>query len=278
MDVPLDFLLECIGFPPDAGLTALVQTIRTKGEPIPYRGPRGEHLRYPLAGGLEVRAERVEGQGEWNVWPFFRVDHRLRMAIFEMRDVPDSPFDRLLIGVGNPALPVAAGTDAGACAPSLATELAEEEFLMTAYVTDARRLPASLPVGHVLAVSLAGFALDVSYVGPSDGGQANTSIAGARGALLRPLGERGDPGGCMEVSLCVRSLRHIKNPLTGIEVAVLEADTPGRPLPLFVSRWQLEEEGLAFPRPGWRIEGAFLFQGTIAGGLPRPGARRDAFG
>jgi hypothetical protein len=68
----------------------------------------------------------------------------------------------------------------------------------------------------------------------------------------------------------------VRNPLTGVEVEIVEADAPGRPMPLFLSRWQLEAEGLPTPRPGWRIEGAFLFQGSVAGGLPRP-ARR-AFG
>ena len=270
----MDFLLECIGFPPDHGLPALIQTVKAKGEPIPYRGPAGEHLRYPLSGGLEVRAEREDGQEHWNVWPFFRVDHRLRLAVLETRRVPDSPFDRLLFGVANPALPETAGTQLGDTVPGSLPELEAEEFLLTAYVTDARRLPASLPAGHVLAVSVAGFALDVSYVGPNEGAAAAEARAGGRGALFRPLGQQGDPGGCMEISLRIRSLRHLRNPLTGIEVAVLEGDAPGRPMPLFVSRWQLEEEGLPFPRPGWRIEGAFLFQGTLAGGLPPREARR----
>jgi hypothetical protein len=271
----VDFLLECIGFPPDHGLSALVQTVKAKGEPIPYRGPGGEHLRYPLSGGLEVRAEREDGQEHWNVWPFFRVDHRLRLAVLETRAVPDSPFDRLLFGVANPALPETAGTGLGDVVPGSLPELLAEEFLLTAYVTDARRLPAKLPAGHVLAVSVAGFALDVSYVGPDGGGSAEASLDGRR-ALFKPLGELGAPGGCMEVSLRIRSLRHIRNPLTGIEVAVIEGDAPGRPMPLFVSRWQLQEEGLPQPRPGWRIEGAFLFQGTVAGGLPPRDARRAA--
>ena len=168
MAAQVDFLLECIGFPPDHGLPALVRTVMAKGEPIPYRGPGGEHLRYPLSGGLEVRAEREDGQEHWNVWPFFRVDHRLRLAVLETRALPDSPFDRLLFGVANPALPETAGTSLGDVVPGSLPELLAEEFLLTAYVTDARRLPAKLPAGHVLAVSVAGFALDVSYVGPEE--------------------------------------------------------------------------------------------------------------
>ena len=48
------------------------------------------------------------------------------------------------------------------------------------------------------------------------------------------------------------------------------SDAPGRPLLLFVSPWQLSTDGLPAPRPGWRIEGHFLFTGVIAGGLPGP--------
>ena len=158
----MDFLLECIGFPPDFSLTRLVQTVCAKGDTIPYRGGAGVHLRYPLAGGLEVRVERHEGDEHWSVWPFVRVDHRLRMAVFETRDLPDSPFDRLLLGVANPAPPSHTGVNSDPTSPS---ELDEEEYFLTTYVTDARRLPRNLPVGHVLAVSIAGFALDVSIRG-----------------------------------------------------------------------------------------------------------------
>ena len=48
---------------------------------------------------------------------------------------------------------------------------------------------------------------------------------------------------------------------------LIEVDAPGRPLDLFVSRWQLEAHELPPPRPGWRIEGAFLFTGRVSGGL-----------
>jgi hypothetical protein len=77
----------------------------------------------------------------------------------------------------------------------------------------------------------------------------------------------------MELSLLVRAIHHLENPLTRECIELVEADAPGRPLDLFLSRWQLEAHGLATPRPGWRIEGAFLFNGRLAGGLPRGGAR-----
>jgi hypothetical protein len=265
----VDFLLECIGFPPDQGLEALTRTVLAKGEPTPYRGPRGDSLRYPLAGGLEVRIERETGATRWNVWPYARVDHRLRMAIFETRAVPDSPFDLLLYGVANPRPPKSAGMDADGETPGTTLELLDEEFLLTVCVNDGLRLQRGLPVGHVLAVSVAGFALDVHYVGPNEGAPTPGVLDRPHGALFRALGDEDDPGGCMDVSLRVRTLRHVKNPLTGVEVEIVEADAPGRPMPLFLSRWQLAAEGLPTPRPGWRIEGAFLFQGSIAGGLPR---------
>ena len=44
---------------------------------------------------------------------------------------------------------------------------------------------------------------------------------------------------------------------------------------IFVSRWQLEREGLPMPRPGWRIEGTFVFTGRLAGGLPPVRPRRE---
>ena len=270
----MDFLLECIGFPPDHSLAEVVARVRSQGEPMPWRGPAGIHLRYPLAEGLEIRVDREEGQDHWSVWPFYRVDHRLRVAVLETRVVPDSPFDAFLIGIANPRLPARSGVGYGDGAPSLTPDEGEEEFMLTTYLTDARRLPADLPRGHVLAVSIAGFALDVSYVGANDGVRDETILEQPRGAMFRPLGERDDPGGCMEVSLRIRSVRHVENPLTGIEVEVLEVDAPGRPIELFVSRWQLESEGLPPPRPGWRIEGVFLFSGRVAGGLPRNRPRR----
>ena len=73
--------------------------VRQHGEPMPWRGPDGVHLRFPLAEGLEVRVDREEGRDYWSVWPFYRVDHRLRLAVLETRRVPDSPYDAFLIGV-----------------------------------------------------------------------------------------------------------------------------------------------------------------------------------
>lgn len=260
----MEFLLECIGFPPDYDLEELVERIRREGEPIAWRGPSGEHLRLPLTGGLEVHLDREADSLALNVWPHYRSPHRLRVAVESISPVPDSPFDGLLRGSANPAPP--GGEVPGEC------------YNLSAFVIDRRRVPSQLPCGHVLAVSLSGFALDVAYVGPNQGVRDAAFLDNARGASIVPLGGPEDPGGCMEVSLRVREVRHLVNPITSMPVEVLETDAPGRPLLLFLSRWQLEKDGLPTPRPGWRVEGAFLFTGRVSGGLPSAVRRANAFG
>jgi hypothetical protein len=264
----MDFLLECIGFPPGHDLEDLVTRVRREGESVAWRGPHGVHLRYPLPGGLEVRLDREGDESPWTLWPHYEVRRRLRVAVDSVQPLPDSPFDALLRGQANPPSPVAE------------PDVLARSYPLATYVSDARRLPQRVPPGHVLAVSVAGFALDVSYLGPNDGVRDARILEEAHGAALAPLGSSDHlPGGCMEVSLRIKELRSFLNPLTGLEVALLEADAPGRPLDLFVSRWQLEADGLEAPRPGWRIEGAFLFTGRASGGLvPLAGARPESFG
>jgi len=262
----LDFLLECIGFPPDHSLEELIELVRREGEPAAWRGDPSRHMRLPLGGGLEVRIDRENDRQEWCVLPHFQVDHRLRVAIDQIRPLPDSPFDALVIGWAAPSLdPDEARSLPGA-------------YRLSACVTDARRLPRSLPFGHVLALSIAGFALDVSSIHPDEGAGAEIRESRAR-SRIAPLGAPEDPGGCAEVSLRIQRILHLVNPITGVPVEILQADAPERPLHLFVSRWQVERDRLPAPQPGWRIEGTFLFTGRIAGGLPGPGAAaRASFG
>lgn len=260
----VDFLLECVGFPPDHDLDALAQLVRERGEDIPWRGPAGEHKRLPLAGGLEVHLDREES-GLVSLWPYFVSPHRLRVQVESLAGVPDSPYHAHLVGVANPP------------PPGLPPE-SSEGYRLSAYLTDRRRIPSALVPGHVLAVSVAGFALDIQAVGPNAGVRDQAILERPSGAALRPLGAADDPGGCMEVSLRVQEVRRVTNPITGIQVGILETDAPGRPLQLFVSEWQLEQDGLPAPRPGWRIEGAFLFTGRVSGGLPSQARRRRSFG
>ncbi len=252
----MEFLLECIGFSPEVDLDALVQLARERGERAPWRGPQGEHLRLALGEGLEVRADR-EAEGEpWSVHPYFQSDQRLRVAVETVRQTGESHYDALLVGWANPPL---------AGHPSLDPSA----YPLSAIVTDARRLPRSLARGHVLALSLAGFALDVERVGPRE------SVAARRGPARRfedggwvqPLGGPDDPGGCVELALCIERVEERANALTGSRVTLLHTRAPQRPLVLFASPWQLEVDELAAPRAGDWIRGVFLLTGRIAGGL-----------
>lgn len=263
----MDFLLECIGFPPDHPIDDIVAHVLAHGEPAAWRGDPARHRRLSLGGGLELRMDKDDGQPSWNLLPHYQVEHRLRVAVDEIRSLPDSPFDALLLGWAAP--PVEA-------AMHIASPGA---YRLCTYIMDARRLPKSLAPGHVLAVCIAGFALDVSYVGPDDGAADPLILDEECGASIRPLGSPQDPGGCADVSLRIRNILHLVNPITGIPVEALEVDAPGRPLQLFASRWQLEKDGLESPRTGYRIEGTFMFSGRIAGGLPGPRRRaRERFG
>jgi len=261
----VNFLLECIGFPPDAEERSIVQRVIAEGESVPWRGPEGEHYRLSIAGGLELRLDREEGIEHWTLLPWFREDARLRVALRDLVHVPDSPFDVLLVGWADP--PVRAIAE---------ESVREGAYLFSTYLTDARRLPERLPEGHILAVSVSGFALDVSYLGPNNGVRDLGILDKESGAWIQPLGGAGSPGGCNELSVRIKEVRHIRNSLTGRDVDILLVDAPSRPLHLFVSPWDLEQAGIQRPRPGDRIEGVFFFNGRISGGLPtrrRPAQR-----
>jgi hypothetical protein len=263
----VDFLLECIGFSPDQDLERLAELVRSRGEPVAWRGPRGEHLRLPLAPGLDLRLDREDGASYSSLYPHFQCEQRLRVAVEEVRSLPDSPFDALLMGRANPRARSAPPID-------------EESYALALVLTDARRLPPRVERGHVLAVAIAGFALDVSAVG------AQPSAAPPDGALrfrdcgwIEPLGGADDPGGCVDLSLCIRSTQRFENPLSGLAVDQLVAEAPGRPLTLFVSPWQLEADGLETPVAGSWISGTFVLSGRVAGGLGGPAQRsRRNFG
>jgi hypothetical protein len=254
----VDFLLECIGFPPEYPLTELIDRIERDGEPTPWRGPPEHHLRLPLGGELELRMDRVPEIDRWDVVPYVRVPHRLRVAVESVRSLPDSPFDALLYGWAAPPPAIErGGTSPGA-------------YRLCAFLHDGRRIPRNLRRGQVLAVSVAGFALDVTFLGPNSGVRDPRILELPHGASIGPLGGPDDPGGCADVSLRIQEIQHRENPITKAPVAVLVCDAPERPLQLFVSSWQLEQDGLPPPRPGWRIEGTFLFSGRVAGGVPGP--------
>ena len=98
------------------------------------------------------------------------------------------------------------------------------------------------------------------------------------GAWIEPLGGREAPAACMELSMRVRAVTHLRNDLTGEAVDRIELDAPGTPLEVFLSPWQLERDQLPPPRPGSRLEGVFLLLGRVVGGLPRRRRSGVAFG
>ena len=268
----MDFLLECIGFPPGYDLDELSRQIREHGESVPWGERGGVHLRYPFAwgapgrgrgepggfGGLEVRLDQREGDPGATIWPHLETRSRLRAAVLKLQRTSDAPFDALLQGLANPPVP-----------GDPYHELSGEDYPICAWLSNARLLPARLPRAHVIAISIAGFALDVSYLGPNEGVRDAYILEEPCGAQLLPLEGNEAPQGGMELSLRIRKLRHLENPWTREPVVALETDAPGRPLELFASRWQLAQAGFDAPRPGWRIEGAFLFSGRVTGGIPR---------
>jgi hypothetical protein len=276
----VDFLLECVGFPPDHPLDDLVGRALRDGEPAAWRGDPRTHRRLSLVGGIELAIERDDASKDWTIVPHYRQETRLRVAVEEIRKVPDSRFDALLVGWAAP--PVQSDEEhARARAQEragLLTLSAPGAYPITAYLTDARRLPGTLLQGHVLAVTIAGFALDVEYSGPNEGVFDREILEFEGGASIVPLGGASDPGGCAELSVRIQSVLHLRNPITGMDFDLLTVDAPERPLTLFVSRWQFAKDGLTEPRPGQRIEGVFLFSGRIAGGLRGPLASAPAFG
>lgn len=266
----MDFLLECIGFPPDQDHAALEALVRARGETVAWRGPRGLHLRLALAPGLDLRLDREEGAAWSSLYPHYQSEQRLRVAVDELRELPDSPYDGLLLGRANPRVEGRARA-----APVL-----DEGFHLACVLSDARRLPATLEEGHVLAVALAGFALDVERVSDEAGEPwVESTPRLSSGGWIAPLGGADDPGGCVELCLCVQGVAEFENPLSGARVARLEVDAPGRALTLFVSPWQLAHDGLAPPRKGSWIAGTFVLSGRVAGGLGSPSsAARRHFG
>ncbi|MGK0216952.1 MAG: hypothetical protein ACI9HE_000425 [Planctomycetota bacterium] len=263
---PLDFLLECIGFPPDFDQDALVDQVRREGGPVAWRGDPENHLALDLGEGLELRADRQDEDDFWTLLPHYQVPHRLRLSVESFARVPDSPFDALLVGWAAPPTPAEIGRYGGA----------PGAYRLATWLTDARRVPARLDPGHVLAISVAGFALDVTYIGPNAGVSHAGILERPRGAYVSPVGDADSPGGCSDLSLRVISTKRMHNRLTGETVELCVCDAPERPLLIFLSPWQLRRDGLPSPRPGWRIEGTFLFTGRVAGGLRRK--RPRAFG
>ncbi len=207
-----------------------------------------------LGGGLQVRADKDPERGFWTLTPFYDVPHRLRLSIQTVVRPADSPYDALLTGWAAPP-------------PPWSDERRRGAYRLSTWISDARRLGRRVQVGQVLAVSIAGFALSVDRILPPRTRPEGHAFEATAGARIRPIGGDGAPGGCCDVSLRVRAVRRILNEVTGEPVEMVICAAPERPLVLFLSRWQLERDGLPMPRAGCRIEGTFLMNGRLSGGL-----------
>lgn len=260
----MDFLLECIGFSPEVSEEDLIDLIQAQGEAAAWRGDPEHHRLLKLGSGLEVRADRSPGSAPgasfWTLTPQFQVPHRLRFAVTSIVRHTDSPFDALLTGWAAPPI----GPPGSASPASRAGA-----YRMSTWVSDARRLGSRIFPGHVLAISMAGFAVHVDRVIPNEDVRDALILDRVAGADIRPLGAPDDPGGCCEVSLRIQAIRRLKNEVTGEPVEIAVCDAPDRPMLLFLSPWQLKGDGHPAPKPGMRIEGTFMFTGRIAGGLPK---------
>ncbi|MFT5734442.1 MAG: hypothetical protein ACJAZN_004077 [Planctomycetota bacterium] len=253
----MDFLLECIGFSPTVGEEDLVDLVRSRGEAAAWRGHPDDHRILALGGGLEVRADRAPDRSFWTLTPHFKVPHRLRFAVTGIVRQPDCPFDALLSGWAAPPIGRPPEDDT------------EGAYRLSTWITDARRLGSRISPGHVLALSIAGFAVHVDRVIPNEAVQDPKILERPAGAYIRPLGSPDEPGGCCDVSLRIREMLRLRNELTSEPVEIAICDAPDRPMLLFLSPWQLKGDGHPRPQPGMRIEGTFMFTGRIAGGLPK---------
>ncbi len=251
----VDFLLECIGFPPSHDFGELAEIAAAQGEPIAWRGPLGLHRSLELGDGLAVHVDREVGERGPTLTPFARGGCRLRIAVESLRTPPDSPCDAVLVGWPLAAPGARSDPEHGHGHAGLGLGTTRIGMLLR----DARRLPRRIPSGHVLAVSVAGFALHVEALQRD----ADRSLA------IRALTGPDDPAGCVEIAAPIERVVDLRNPLTGactqrVDIALDHK----RLLGLHLSPWQLFEEGLRTPRAGDRIEGTFLLSGRVRGGLP----------
>lgn len=260
----MDFLLECVGFPPDWPVERLAEEALARGEGAVWRGKASDHRSLRLGSHVQVLVER-DARGLWHALPLCSTPHRLRVGIERQARPSDSRFDALVGGWVDPA-PVRSGGAKGA-------------WPLAAHLVDARKLPPRLPRGHVLALEVCALAIDLTYVGDDHGLEHVEALQMERGAWLEPLGGAESPLGAMDVSARVASIQRETNPLTGEAYEVLELDCPARPLRALTSRWQRAQDELGEVRVGARIEGVFLLAGRVCGGLPGPRPRvRGAFG
>jgi hypothetical protein len=272
----MDFLLETIGFPPGPA------TERWMSEQTRRGGPR----RVPSGPGMAVFVERGQLDGPLALWPSLLGGSRQRLEIRRLAPWPpeDGPPERrprglpgiqaLLEGrLCGPLRSAAYGNPSAPTAPRLPGEAAATvQELSACLVDDPLAAPEDglppLAPGQRADFELAAFALDVEQVAgqpnqPSQRRGAPRVLASPfepSGQRVAPLSGRQAPAGCVELELEVRRQRRQANRLTGRVYERFEASLGDGELTLFVSRWQLEQDGLPRPEPGAWIRGCFWIE------------------
>jgi hypothetical protein len=272
----MDFLLETIGFPPGPA------TERWMSEQFRRGGPR----RVPSGPDMAVFVERGQLDGPLALWPSLLGGSRQRLWVQRLGPWPpeDGPPERRLRRLhGIQALlegrlcrsqrSTKSGSDGAPAALRFAGEpIAPAQELSACLVDDPMAVPEDglppLAAGQHAEFELAAFALDVEQVAaqpnqPSQRRGAPRLLASPfepGGQRVAPLSGRQAPAGCVELELEVRRQRRQANRLTGRVYERFEAGLGDGELTLFVSRWQLEQDGLPRPEPGAWIRGCFWIE------------------
>lgn len=243
---PLHFLLESLGFPPGTDFVRLagaVSKTEVSGRTFEFGCGLGLHGsrrgEAPRANAYGKRLHRTAPERADGLWPSFRGAAPVRFEVESVAPAEEAPRFASLQG-----------------------RLGEVGSSSTASVPIAWMDSAAPAAGEIRYVHLCGFAIDVESLGflacpPRFSFQPGTARQAASfGRFERPL-DLGAPRNVIELDLNIDRVFVLENPLTHESFDLVEVLAPGGRLPLFVSRWQLEEDGLPAPEPGMRIRGAF---------------------
>ena len=234
---PLDFLLDCIGFPPSHDFPSLARHAEELGHPVAWRGPGGLHRSLAVAPGVAVHVDREEHEHVASLSPFALAEGRLRVAVEALRPSPDSPCDTILHGRLLQDDDLVAGdlsTSKGLFLPAA--------HAIDAVLADGRLLPRHLPHGHVLALTLAGFGIHVEALEPDRSSAAHYHLAVLEGSDV--------PAGCIELSARIVELATFTNELAqapfhrAVVALGPERDPRTVRLALYLIPWQLFDCGL----------------------------------
>lgn len=258
----MHFLLESLGFPPGTDFVRLAAEVaRTER--------RGQS--FELLGGLGLRAEQAPVPGRSaaqseapqdlpiDLWPSFRGASPVRLTVASVERSLDCG-----------GLVTVQGRVGSILEPNPLD-------LPVAFLED--EAPVAGDVGQV---HLCGFSVDVDALGFPSQPCAETNqlraenrihgqldglgagriypgrLAGPEDApRLKRLPGFAAPRHVVELEFTIDRVFVLENPLTHEPFDLIETRTGDTRLPLFVSRWQLEEDGFPAPEPGMRLRGAF---------------------